>query len=42
MRNETETYTYFAYLDVLGYKNYLTDDLENSEMKFKDKLLTQV
>ena len=39
MSNVTETYAYFAYLDVLGYKNYLTDDLKNSEMKFKDKLL---
>ena len=39
MSNVPETYTYFAYLDVLGYKNYLISDLNNSEMKFKDKLL---
>jgi len=35
MSNEQETYTYFAYLDVLGYKNYLQNDINNSEMIFK-------
>lgn len=39
MTYSMETYVYFAYLDVLGYKNFLKIDLENSEMKFKDKLL---
>lgn len=31
-------YTYFAFLDVLGYKNYLKKDIENSSLEFKDKL----
>jgi len=40
MSYDSETYTYFAFLDVLGYKNFLEIDLRNGEMKFKDKLLT--
>ncbi len=40
MSDDSETFTYFAFLDVLGYKNYLNSDLKKSEMRFKDKLLT--
>lgn len=39
MSEESEIFTYFAYLDVLGYKNFLKSDLKSSEMRFKDKLL---
>lgn len=40
MSYDSDTFTYFAFLDVLGYKNFLDIDRENGEMKFKDKLLT--
>lgn len=31
-------YVYFAFLDVLGYKSYLNEDIQNNALNFKDKL----
>lgn len=31
-------YVYFAFIDVLGYKSYLDDDINNNSLGFKDRL----
>lgn len=31
-------YLYFAFLDVIGYKNYLENDISTNSLSFKDKL----
>jgi hypothetical protein len=38
MSSSLNDYLYFAYLDVLGYKNFLEDDHKKNELFFKDKL----
>jgi hypothetical protein len=39
MRHSSEDYSYFAYLDVLGYRSLLKEDRENNELVFKEKLI---
>jgi hypothetical protein len=31
-------YVYFAFIDVLGYKNYLAEDIKSNNLNFKDRL----
>lgn len=31
-------YLYFAFLDVIGYKSYLQNDISTNSLNFKDKL----
>ncbi|WP_131800990.1 hypothetical protein [Methylobacillus sp. MM3] len=31
-------YVYFAFIDVLGYKSYLEEDIRNNSLDFKDRL----